>query len=250
MFTAFKRLYELQENNDERWEVIEDIITLRASFLIDRALSGLRMDFDYAFNLLRNFNDFTTEKERQERIILVAAIENLVDFAASEEITMMNELPDERMFNGIDVYGSTFEKYNLLYASQENQDVLHAATIAAWWLTVDEESVLTFMTQADERVRAWHLSMEGISFPKRDFPSELIPPIEWGCRCFLISNGFGSIVNSLGKTEYKKHINPVFCESLAKGGKIFSPAHPYFKIPLPEQVKVTVNRIKEKFNIL
>lgn len=208
------------------------------------------MDFDYAFSLLKNFNDFTTEKERQERDILVAAIDNLVDFAAHEEIKMINELPEEKVFNGIDMYESTFEKYNLLYASEENQDVLHAATIAAWWLTVHEESILTFMTQADERVRAWHLSMEGLSFLKRDFPPELIPPVEWGCRCFLISNGFDSIVGSLGKTEYKEHINPVFCESLAKGGKIFSSAHPYFKTFLPEQAKVIVSRIKQKMGIL
>jgi hypothetical protein len=243
-------LYELQEDNDERWEVIEDIIILRASFLIDRVLTGLRLDFDRALDLLKNHNVLTSEKEWQERDMLMAAIDNLVDFAAHEEIKMMDELPDERIFNGIDVYESTFEKYNLRYASEENQDVLHAATIAAWWLTVHEESILTFMTQADERVRAWHLSMEGLSFLKRDFPPELIPPIEWGCRCFLISNGFDSIVGSLGKTGYKKHINPVFCESLAKGGKIFSLAHPYFKTPLPKQAKAIVSRIKQKFNIL
>jgi hypothetical protein len=208
------------------------------------------LDFDKALDLLKNHNDFTSEKERNERDILVAAIDNLVDFAAHEEIKMISELPAERVFNGIDEYESTFEKYNLLYASEENGDVLHAAIIAAWWLTVANESILTFMTQADERVRAWHLSQEGLSFPKNDFPPELIPPIEWGCRCFLISNGFDSVVGSLSKTEYKKHINPIFSESLAKGGKIFSHAHPYFKTPLPEKAIAIVKRIKQKFGIL
>lgn len=212
-------------------------------------LTGFRLDFDRALNLLNNFNDFTSERERQQRDILVAAIDNLVDFAGYEEFTMLKELPEERIFNGIDQCERIFEKYNLTYASEENQDVLHAAMIAAWWLQVPESEILTFMTQADERVRAWHLSLEGISFAKKEFPPELIPPIEWGCRCFLQSNGFGSVVGSLNNTHYKPHINPVFCESLCTGGKIFSLSHPYFKTNLPEEVKAILKRIKGKFNL-
>lgn len=75
---AFIRLVIHTKTSAESLEVLEDMITLRASFLIDRALQGLRIDMDRALDILRNFNDFTTERERQQREILIAAIENLL----------------------------------------------------------------------------------------------------------------------------------------------------------------------------
>ena len=44
--------------------------------------------------ILKNHNSFTTERERQQRDILIAAIDNLVDFAAAEEYSMLGELPE------------------------------------------------------------------------------------------------------------------------------------------------------------
>lgn len=35
---------------------------------------------DRALEILKNHNSFTTERERQQRDILIAAIDNLVDF--------------------------------------------------------------------------------------------------------------------------------------------------------------------------
>ena len=49
-----------------------------------------------------------------------------------------------------------------------------AAKMAAWWMAVNAESVITYMTQGDERVRPWHLSLEGVSYRKSEFPAELI----------------------------------------------------------------------------
>jgi hypothetical protein len=247
LLTAFRHLVNHYENSAEKWEVMEDIITLRSSFLIDRVLTGLRMDFDRAWEILKNYNNFTTEAERQQRAILLAAIDNLVDFAAAEEFRMIEELnsnPD------LDEAELIFEKYNFTYAAQENRDALYAAGIAAWWITVPDETLVTFMTQGDERVRAWHLSHEGLSYPKRDFPPELIPPIEWGCRCFLITDSYSPVVGSIKKKDYKKDINPVFCESLATGGRIFSMEHPYFKSPLPKEIRDIAARIKQKLYVV
>lgn len=230
--------------------MFEDIITLRASFLIDRVLTGMRMDFDRALDMLKNHNDFTTERQKQERNMLVAAIDNLVDFAAAQQIQLFSELPKTTYREDTEQHEAVFEKYNLQYATEENLDIQYAAQIAAWWLSIPKSTYVTFMTQGDERVRPWHLSNEGLTFLKQDFPPELIPPIEWGCRCFLISNGFSSIHASAMKGNNTKNVNPIFCESLATGGKIFSSAHPYFKNQPGKEVDSIVNRIKQKMFVL
>ena len=103
----FRKFVYRAENSAEAWEVFEDIVALRASFLIDRVLTGLRMDFDKAFDLLKNFNSSLTDRERQERDILVAAIENLVDFAVAEEFQMINELPEELDIEDMEEYEET-----------------------------------------------------------------------------------------------------------------------------------------------
>lgn len=246
---AFRRLIFNWENGAERRDIIGEIITLRCSFLIDRALSGLRIDFDKALDILRGHNEFTMERERRQRDILLAAIDNLVDFAAAGEITLLKELPEEPQVEEIAAYESLCERYNLIYAARENNQVLFAASMAAWWLTISPETVVTYMTQGDERVRPWHLSLEGLSYRKSEFPPELIPPIEWGCRCFLVADGFASVHGALPAAgEYRRYVDPVFRESLATGGRIFSPAHAYFAGPLPDYVRQIVKRIKEKFN--
>jgi len=247
LFAAFKRFLDVYENSSESFEVMEEIISLRAGFLIDRVIFGMRLDFDTALNLLRRHNDFTTELERQQRDILVAAIDNLVDFAVAEEFSMAEELPEIYEKDSPGEFEKIFEKYNLSYATQENQDVLYAAGIAAWWLTISEESIVTFMTQSDERVRAWHLSHEGVSYPKGSFPPDLIPPIEWGCRCFLVTDSFSSVLGTIHSHKENVLVNPVFRESLATGGKIFSEEHSYFKRDITGRFKAVGDKIKQKF---
>lgn len=248
---AFIRMVVDAKTSAESLEILEDIITLRASFLIDRALQGLRIDLDRALDILRNYNDFTTERERQQRDILVAAVDNLVDFAVAEEFAMMQELPEDLDDSDLEEYESICERYNLTYAREENSTVLFAAGMAAWWLAVDTGTVITFMTQGDERVRPWHESWEGVSYPKREFPVELIPPIEWGCRCFLIADGFGSVYGALPSKEskHKPTVNPIFSESLATGGRIFTGAHSYFQHKIPDRIREIGKYIKQKFGL-
>ena len=210
-------------------------------------MRGLALDFDEALSILRNHNNFTTEREKQQHEILVAAIDNLIDFAAAEEMTMISELPEEVDEECLLDYETICEQYNLTFAEAENEQVLFAAKMAAWWMAVNAESVITYMTQGDERVRPWHLSLEGVSYRKSEFPAELIPPIEWGCRCYLIANGFAAVRASLSIDKCRSMVDPVFRESLATGGRIFTDAHRYFDAPLPEFVQKIVKRLKSKF---
>lgn len=252
ILNAFRKLIYSFENSAESWDIFEEIVTLRCSFLIDEAITGLRLDFDAALNILRNYNTGLTERDKQIREVLVAAIDNLVDFSIAEEFQMVNDLPDEIDLNNMEEYEQICEKYNYTYASQENKDVLYAASVASWWIDIPSNEIITYMTQGDERVRASHLALEGLSFPKNEFPSDLIPPIDYACRCYLMSNGFEShVFASLNKTYSSKMINPIFSESLATRGRIFNDKHPYFKIPKNqhERLKKIGKRIKDKFMI-
>ena len=248
---AFIRFLNEIENSQQAWKIMGDIITLRASFLIDKILDGMHIDFDKALDLLREHNSFTTEREKRERDILVAAIDNLVDFAAAEEFAMINELGERTHENLSEkLYVNICEKYNLHYATIENKDVLYAAGIASWWINQSDESMITYMTQGDERVREWHLSLEGITYPKRDFPPALIPPIEFSCRCYLITDSIVSrVISSIPLTEdIKQTVNPIFSESLATGGRIFSEAHGYFTKSFREEMhlQTIISQIKLK----
>ncbi len=248
ILAAFRRFLSTYENSAESWETMEEIIALRAAFLIDRALTGLQIDFDEALDLLRNHNTFVSEKERQQRDVLVAAIDNLVDFAAAEEMEMMGALPTGHTPEDMEECLLICRKYNETFARRENDDVLYAATVAAWWLNIPDENWITFMTQGDERVRAWHLSHEGLTYRKSEFPPELIPPLEWGCRCYL-SDGFSSVTASLPSSATAYPVHPVFRESLATAGRIFSGAHPYFKTALRPEIETIKRRIKTKFHL-
>lgn len=259
VFEAFQRFLLEAEDSAESWEVFEDIVSLRASFLIDRVITGLRLDFDQAYTLLRESNTNLTQSDKQKRDILVAAIDNLIDFAAAEEYLVLSDIEEyvEGSEEEIDMESdeevfSIIEKYNLQYAFQENLDVSYATKIALMWAAVSEGSLVTFMTQGDDRVRDSHLALEGLTYTKSSFPAELIPPIDWACRCYLLSSGgeFDAIGSSKS-ADIKKVINPIFKESLAKGGRIFSDNHPYFKIPKSKvkALKKITKNIKSKFFI-
>lgn len=68
---------------------------LRSEFAFNHAIKGFGMDFEKALDLLRNHNDGLTKMEKEQRNVLVAALDNLVDFAVAEEFQMFANLPDD-----------------------------------------------------------------------------------------------------------------------------------------------------------
>lgn len=260
IYAIFKKFLENYGDMAERWDLLEEMMSLRADFAFHHAVKGFGMDFEKALELLRSHNTGLSKLEQEQRDILVAALDNLIDFAVAEEFQMSDNLPDDVDLDNdeaIDDCDAIFDRYNITYSNIENDDIEYAMGVAAGWLSYRENSVLTYMTQGDERVRPWHLALEGVSYRKSDFPAWLIPPIEHGCRCFLVEEdisvlGAASRLSQVeGAVIFQKpdFINPVFEDSVCKGGRIFSPAHSYFTVPkqYKKRLQAISKRIKDKW---
>ncbi len=229
---------------DREWDSLEELIKARADIAIRRALSGFGIDYDDAIELIRNADNLDNEQSVQRNIIM-AAVSNLVDFSVVEEYKMaddmaelesslsedeVEEMDEEDWFN---LYLPVFRRFNDTYMRTENQDVEYAMIVAAWFVTIKNETVLMYMTQGDERVRPWHLQYEGYTAPKSSFPAWLIPPIEHQCRCYLVEDTasvIGSMKAAASVPEMPDWFNRTFKESVALGGRIFSDEHPYFQV--------------------
>lgn len=257
LITIFEKLLYSIPNDMESWEVMEELMALRADFAIHHALNGFGLEYDTALELLRTAEDGLTEIDKAKRNVVVAAIDNLVDFAVAEEYQMALELPEieeELEDEELEDIMALFAKYNDRYALIENQDAEYAMIIAAQLIAVSNNTVLTYMTQGDERVRPWHLQYEGYSAPKSSFPAWLIPPIEHACRCYLVEDSVtGQLQDVQGSVirvpEMPEWFNPTFKESVALGGRIFSDEHPYFQIQDEHQqtLQSIADRIKSKY---
>ncbi|MDR1090956.1 MAG: hypothetical protein LBL79_07755 [Prevotella sp.] len=261
ILAIFKRLLDAVSEDMEQWEILEELMALRAEFAIQHAIKGFDMDYDKALELVRNYDGELSALDDEKRKILVAAIDNLVDFAVGEEYQMSVELPDiddlEEEYleeEYLELLESICHKYNFRYANVENLDIEYAMAVAAGLVGVPQTTVLTYMTQGDERVRPWHLQYEGYSAPKAHFPAWLIPPIEHMCRCFLVEEsafaGLSGVAASSGrKLEKPEWFNPVFKESVALGGRIFSEEHRYFSCEEQHKDRLIeiASRIKNKY---
>ena len=245
LLAIFKRFLSVSSDMDRK-EIIEELMSLRAEFAISHAVKGFNMDWEKALEIVRTSDSILSAQEQQERDILVAAIDNLVDFAVAEEYQMLidvdelaeeiEETEDEDKF--IEQIMTIFSKYNKTYAAVENLDATYAMSVAFQLYKISKGATLMYMTQGDERVRPWHLQFEGFTATKRDFPAWLIPPIEHQCRCYLVEvddttagdkTGIRSVMNS-ATPEMPDWFNRTFKESVALGGRIFSDEHPYFEI--------------------
>jgi hypothetical protein len=260
-FKILKEIYKryLDADQSEREEILEELMEMRAEHLVAYALEGFEQG-------IRNKLILSEEKER----VIQAAIDNLVDFAVAEEYQMtvaveeslLDDEEDDEEYespetNEYDVddddWESIFACFNRRYASTENLDVLYAMYVAGSFIAIPERATLMYMTMGDERVRPWHLQWEGFTATRASFPEWLIPPIEHGCRCYLIEDSpkaeIGDVQAAVAQIpEMPDWFNRTFKESVAKGGRIFSDEHSYFEVMQEHKVKLTeiANRIKSK----
>lgn len=250
-------------NEENQWETLEDLMAARADNAIQRAFDGFGITYDDAIELIRNADDLDNEQTVQRNIIM-AAIDNLVDFSVAEEYQMADDMAEleetltEEEIEGIededwlDFYMPVFNKFNDRYMRTENMDIEYSMIVAAYLSALRDDTVLMYMTMGDERVRPWHLQYEGYTAPKSQFPAWLIPPIEHQCRCFLVEDSRSSTMGAIqasAEPQMPEWFNRTFKESVALGGRIFSDEHPYFQVDERHvgRLNAIARRIKAKY---
>lgn len=233
-------------HNDQMTDSLYALSELRAEYLITHAFEGFDIDMEEAIQLLKAKNDNAlTEQDRDKTDRLLAAVRNLIEFAVAEEYQLWTIADEAAGDDDIDFNSEEYdelvdecERYNKVYATVENEDTKYAMAMASWWIGVGRHDYLMYMTQGDDRVRPWHAALEGFTARRDDFPSWMIPPIEWGCRCYLVDmagdavqNAATNLHNVMAKTPEKPpQLNGIFSESVCKCGRIFSEQHPYFTV--------------------
>ena len=227
-------------------------------------ISGLGIEYDSAISLLKNKDDENlTKSDIDLRNRLIAAIDNLIDFSVCKEYQLYDETNEYISQNDFDLDEDEYEellllnhKYNDQYSLVEHSDIEYAGKIAALWAKISGSQYVTYWTQNDAKVRPWHMELQGYTAHAEEFPSWMIPPIEYNCRCFLeIHDGYEAkgdlkdIKGEISKITKPSQLSDVYSDSLAKCGKIFSASHPYFSIKEDdkEMLKGFVDRLKEKY---
>lgn len=235
----------------------------RADFAIKHAFDGFGIEYDEALWILKHAEQLTDE-QRVQRDILLAAVDNLVDFSVAEEYQLAEEVleveelydsEDEEELEYLDeLVVSLCHKYNNRYAFVENMDIEYAMIVASYLSKLADNTTLMYMTMGDERVRPWHLQYEGFTALKSQFPGWLIPPIEHKCRCFLVEDSATSIFSEVQAKrnqvpEIPEWFDMTFKESVSQGGRIFSDEHPYFNVDSRqiEELQEISDRIKAKY---
>lgn len=262
------------EDAESKEEALEELASLRANCMIEKAVSQFNMSVEEAIQMIKTEDDgFLTQNERDKKNRLVIALDNIIEFCTCAEYQAMKEVEeiyeeDDIDFDDIDLedmpddeeedddenplmpYWRVNKRYNGTYRNVEEADAAYAMLMCDRWLRYADEEVLTYMTQNDDRVRPWHYALQGFTAPKKDFPAWMIPPIEWRCRCFLITSSGEVFAKSSSLAPRKpKEVDGVFSESICTGGRIFSDKHHYFDIDKndkPMLVRI-INDIKEGY---
>lgn len=145
------------------------------------------------------------------------------------------------------------ETYNRNYLRAEYQQAVGASVMAAKWVEYAEDGDrydLQYRTAGDERVRASHASLDGITLPPSDpFWSSFFTPNGWGCRCDVVQVRAGKYERTdseaaqrLGEECTATPKLAMFRFNPGKTMKLFPPKHPYHKAP-----KGIVERVKKLF---
>lgn len=252
--------------NENKDEALYALSELRTEIAFKHVVKGLGIEVDNAIQLLKNSEDENLTQQEKDLIDrLTAAILNLIDFSVCEEYQLYDEVLDMVGDTDIDFNSDEYDellavckKYNDQYSAIENSDIEYAGIVAAMWMKMSATDYAVYWTQNDTKVRPWHMALQGYAAPRDEFPSWMIPPIEYNCRCFLeilevprADAKLSQIKCSAKDLVKPKQLNSVYSESLAKCGRIFGSTHSYFSVKEKDTGMLMgfVSRLREKYYV-
>ena len=155
---------------------------------------------------------------------------SIAEFSAFKETSFRKDLESLMTDNGKFVPWSEFKKeafklsgdYNARWLETEyHQTVANANAAQAWQefeRNADLYPSLRFSTVGDDRVRPEHEVLDGIVRPLNDpFWDTCMPPLDWGCRCFVEQTDEDATGRVPGGVQMKIE----FENNPGKTGKIF-----------------------------
>lgn len=192
---------------------------------LDEGLSQ-RVDPDFRAHLEQNifiFSGFKTHAElEQVNNLLRDSDGNIVPFDKFKyEVTKLGK------------------KVNHAHLQAEYNMAVQSAQMASKWKDFEKHkdiANLQYRTANDEKVRAEHAALNGITLPFDDkFWNNYYPPLGWNCRCTVVevlkdrypeTNTNEAI--KAGEFATSKPAQKIFRFNPGKVEKIFPPKHPYF----------------------
>jgi hypothetical protein len=139
--------------------------------------------------------------------------------------------------------------YNQQWLSVEYQHAIAASQSASKWVDIQANKkalpLLQYDTAGDNRVRASHATLDGITLAiDHPFWQSRYPPWEWACRCTVRQLAGGSITPE-GKVNQQQEIaGPSRFKNIGITGKAFPEDMPFFKVS--DVVKNALNNILTK----
>lgn len=136
--------------------------------------------------------------------------------------------------------------YNANYLRAEYDLTIASAQMAEQWNSLEEEDLIQHRTAGDEKVRASHRILDGITLPKSDsYWDGGFPPLGYGCRCTAVAvskrknkpSDSDKAFDLLNKSfEEQGKSSEIFRYNPGKEELIFPSRHPYYKAGDKEEV--------------
>lgn len=187
------------------------------------------------------YGDLSVDWDTPDHLMLEKLVENVFSFSAAKSYQQLQDITNalidgdgrQREFSdfkaAVDALGY---KYNVDWLQTEYQTAVGSATMAARWAEYKKEAdifpMLQYQTVGDNRVRAEHKLLDGVTKHINDeFWKTYYPPNGWNCRCDVLQMPESDAKES-STPVHLPQVTPMFKTNLAENGLLFPKDHPYY----------------------